>query len=150
MTTIKEMNDAVKPYGLEVQKFKWGFQFKAIDPAYQERCENASFALQRNGQATYFYNIPDVRIEDVIENAERLSKKMAELPAPKITRVITLEGCTDCPILQLADGQVVVQLTCRRIGRSEIVRGGSAQKEIDILSDWFKNVCDLPEEIPMK
>jgi len=62
-------------------------------------------------------------------------------------RTIVIEECKKCPIFNLNEGEFygenLVQLTCKKIGRSEIVRSGNVEDEISILSDWFYNVCDL-------
>ena len=64
-------------------------------------------------------------------------------------RKLEIGGCLNCPHVGFSDGvsldEFAVQIVCTHMNLWELVKGGSAQKEIDILSDWFENKCDLEQ-----
>jgi len=89
MTTVKEMNKAVEPFGLTMKRFKWGFTFATIDPAKQERCDIAKW-----GRMVNFLDLKTVKIEDVVASAEGLAKRMdgIYLPPPPIKVAKVFKG----------------------------------------------------------
>jgi len=62
----------------------------------------------------------------------------------RMTRIVRIEKCWDCPMFDMVNvGEHAVHLSCHHMKIAEIVRGGLAQKEIDIMNEWFYNICDL-------
>jgi len=85
----------------------------------------------------YYYQCDDDFFEENLKAKGAMKKR---LYAQELT------SCIDCPYLKFVfKPGSITHMWCEYMEFEEIICGSNAQREIDILNDWFLNDCDLEQ-----